>query len=63
MSERVKKRNGQLKCLSSQVEVLQSNMHQLVQVLKESIATKENDANLLKTENTFLKPMEILRPD
>ena len=44
MPERVKKLEGQILGLSSQVEDLQSDVHQLVQVLKEAVAPKENSA-------------------
>jgi hypothetical protein len=42
MPERVKKLEGQLLCLSSQVEGLQSDMNQLVQVLREALVPREN---------------------
>jgi len=48
MPERVKKLEGQILGLSSQVEDLQSDVHKLVQVLKEAAAPKENDAVPLK---------------
>ena len=43
MPERVKKLEGQILGLSSQVEDLRSDVQQLVQVLKEAVAPKEND--------------------
>jgi len=43
MPERVKKLEGQILGLSSQVEDLRSDVSQLVQILKEATATKEND--------------------
>ena len=48
MPERVKKLEGQITALSSQVEDLQSDVHQLVSVLKEALAPKENHAQPLK---------------
>jgi len=48
MPERVKKLEGQVTALSSQVEDLQSDVHQLVQVLKEAFAPKENHVSPLK---------------
>jgi len=48
MPERVKKLEGQILGLSSQVEDLRGDVHQLVQVLKEAVAPKENDAVPLK---------------
>jgi len=48
MPERVKKLEGQVTALSGQVEDLQSDVHQLVQVLKEALAPKENHASPLK---------------
>jgi predicted transcriptional regulator len=48
MPERVKKLEGQVTALSSQVEDLQSDVHQLVSVLKEALAPKENHAHPLK---------------
>ena len=43
MPERVKNLEGQILGLSSQVEDLRSDVQQLVQVLKEAVAPKEND--------------------
>ena len=51
MPERVKKLEGQLLSLSSQVEDLRSDMHQLVQVLKEAIIPKKNHSVSLKYGN------------
>ena len=51
MPERVKKLEGQLLSLSSQVEDLRSDMHQLVQVLKETIVPRENHSVTLKDGN------------
>jgi len=48
MPERVKKVEGQVTALSGQVEELQSDVHQLVQVLKEALAPKENCTSPLK---------------
>jgi hypothetical protein len=48
MPERVKKLGGQLLGLSSQVEDLQTDVHQLVQVLKDAAAPKENHVFPLK---------------
>jgi len=48
MPERVKKLEGQVTALSGQVEDLQSDVHQLVQVLKETLAPKENHALPMK---------------
>jgi len=48
MPERVKKLEGQILGLSSQVEDLQIDIHQLVQVLKEAAAPKEKDTVPLK---------------
>ena len=48
MPERVKKLEGQIFGLSSQVEDLQSDIHQLVQVLREAVAPKENHSVPLK---------------
>lgn len=48
MPERVKKLEGQLLGLSSQVENLQSNVSQLVQILKEATASKEYDVTPLE---------------
>ena len=48
MPERVKKLEGQITALSTQVEDLQCDVHQLVQVLKEALTPKENHASLLK---------------
>jgi len=48
MPERVKKLEGQILGFSSQVEDLRGDVHQLVQVLKEAVAPKENDAVPLK---------------
>jgi hypothetical protein len=48
MPERVKKLEGQILSISSQVEDLRSDMQQLVQVLKEAATPKENDAVPLK---------------
>jgi hypothetical protein len=48
MPERVKKLEGQILRLSSQVEDLQSDVYQLVQVLKEAVAPKEDHAVSLK---------------
>jgi hypothetical protein len=50
MPERVKKLEGQLLGLSSQVEDLRSDVHQLVQVLKEATSPKENHSVPLKDE-------------
>jgi hypothetical protein len=50
MPERVKKLAGQILWLSSQVEDLRSDVSQLVQVLKETVAHKENDAVPLKDD-------------
>jgi hypothetical protein len=50
MPERVKKLVGQILGLSSQVEDLRSDVSQLVQVLKEAMAPKENDMVPLKDE-------------
>ena len=44
MPERVKKMEGQILGLSSQVEDLRGDVHQLVQVLKEAVTPKENSA-------------------
>jgi len=48
MPERVKKLEGQVTALCGQVEELQSDVHQLVRVLKEAVAPKENHASPLK---------------
>jgi DNA-binding MarR family transcriptional regulator len=48
MPERVKKLEGQILGLSSQVEDLRGDVHQLVQVLKEAVAPKENHSVPLK---------------
>ena len=48
MPERVKKLEGQILGLSSQVEDLRSDVRQLVQVLKEAVAPEEKDAVPLK---------------
>ena len=48
MPERVKKLEGQILGLSSQIEDLQSNVSQLVQILKEAAAPKKNDTLSLK---------------
>jgi DNA-binding MarR family transcriptional regulator len=48
MPERVKKLEGQVTALSGQVEEIQSDVHQLVQVLKEAFAPKENHAPPMK---------------
>jgi len=48
MPERVKKLEGQILGLSSQVEDLRGDVHQLVQVLKEALAPKENHSLPLK---------------
>lgn len=53
MPERVKKLEGQILGLSSQVEDLQSDVHQLVQVLKEAVAPKEDHAVSLK-DGTYI---------
>ena len=50
MPERVKKLEGQLLGLSSQIEGLQTNVSHLVQILKEAATPKENDTMLLKDE-------------
>jgi DNA-binding MarR family transcriptional regulator len=50
MPERVKKLEGQLLGLSSQVEDLRSDVSQLVKVLKEAVAPKENHSVPLKDE-------------
>jgi len=50
MPERVKKLEGQILGLSSQVEDLQSDVSQLVQVLKEAVAPKEKGAVPLNDE-------------
>jgi hypothetical protein len=50
MPERVKKLEGQVTALSGQVEEMQSDVHQLVQVLKEALAPKENHSSPLKDE-------------
>jgi hypothetical protein len=42
MPERVKKLEGQLLCLSSQMEDIRSYMQQLIQVLKEATASKKH---------------------
>jgi hypothetical protein len=46
----VKKLEGQLLGLSSQVEDLRSDVSQLVQVLKDAVAPKENHSVPLKDE-------------
>ena len=51
MPERVKKLEGQLLSLSGQVEDLRSDMHQLVQVLKDCLVPRENHAVTLKDGN------------
>jgi predicted transcriptional regulator len=48
MPERVKKLEGQILGLSSQVEDLQTDVHQLVQVLKEAVVPNGNDSMPLK---------------
>jgi DNA-binding FrmR family transcriptional regulator len=48
MPERVKKLEGQILGLSSQVEDLQSNVCQLVQILKQATAPKGNDIMPMK---------------
>ena len=50
MPERVKKLEGQLLGLTSQVEDLRSDVQQLVQVLKEAVAPKENHGSSFKDE-------------
>jgi hypothetical protein len=50
MPERVKKLEGQVMSLSGQVEELRGDVHQLVQVLKEALAPKENHGSPLKDE-------------
>ena len=50
MPERVKKLEGQLLRLSSHVEDLRGDVSQLVQVLQEAVASKENGAVPLKDE-------------
>jgi DNA-binding MarR family transcriptional regulator len=53
MPERVKKLEGQILGLSSQVEDLRSDMHQLVQVLKDALAPRENRSMSL-TEGNYI---------
>ena len=48
MPERVKKLEGQILGLSSQIEDLRSDVNQLVQVLKEAAAPMENHSLPLK---------------
>ena len=48
MPERVKKLEDHCLGLSSRVEDLQNDVHQLVQVLKEAIAPKERNSPVLK---------------
>jgi DNA-binding FrmR family transcriptional regulator len=50
MPERVKKLEGQILGLSSQIEDLRSDVSRLVQVLKEAITPKENYSSPLKDE-------------
>jgi len=50
MPERVKKLEGQILGLSSQVEDLRSDVSQLVQILKEAAAPKTNNIVPLKNE-------------
>ena len=50
MPERVKKLEAQILGLSSQIDDLRSAVQQLVQVLKEAVAPKENDMVSLKEE-------------
>jgi len=50
MPERVKKLEGQLLGLTSQVEDLRSDVQQLVQVLREVVAPKENHGSSFKDE-------------
>jgi len=50
LPERVKKLEGQILSLSSRVEDLRSDMHQLVQVLKEAAVTKEKFSLSMKDE-------------
>ena len=48
MPERVKKLEGQITALSSQIDEIQGDVHQLVQVLKEALAPKEPPSQPLK---------------
>ena len=48
MPERVKKLEGQITALSSQIDEIQSDVHQLVQVLKEALTPKEPPSQPLK---------------
>ena len=48
MPERVKKLEGQILGLSSQIDDMRSDVQQLVQVLKEAAAHKEDHAGSLK---------------
>jgi regulator of replication initiation timing len=50
MPERVKKLEGQLLSLSSQIDDLQNNVGQLVQILKRESAAKENCLYPLKDD-------------
>jgi len=51
MPEGVKKLEGQLLNLTSQIEDLRSDMHQLVLILKETLIPKKNDLAGLKDGN------------